>query len=532
MRKQGAFIFAALLLFLSACGERPAAPASVQGSAPSLPAEASQGVILPNGTLPLTPYKPLSAPPRLNDEITDTIVPRDDYGRLWPYVGGYAVALWMSGDVLGLCDEQGRIVCDPVYNRAEIIEKDGKRLYKLTENRLDPAGEDVSRITLSKLDGSWAKDYDGVAYKFPGSEYFAGSNAAWRPGIAYDGISVCENGRWGVIDYEGNELLACTYNNPVCFSDGLAAVISDDGQTYTYIDLKGNTILGPYDTPPLQVLNNTIEPITDPLTAELPTQTLRRWYGLHFSGGLARFYKDGKYGLIDLSGKIDIPARYDFIVPLGKGLAEVVTGSSYENFKYSLIDASGRILVEPGNVRIEYTADGTVILDEAQGFMVLDPKTGARTPWVNTDPTTGMSISSGSDGVVIGWDSGETLCVPDAVYAVPLDNGTIALSNGNGTWYITDRSGKKTAGPFDGRADGFWNGFINVSMGMSGVRDGTDTTYRTLYGREGNRVLPEVYREIIPVDGRYLVRQDNVAGLLDEKGNWVIKTPITDYLSD
>ena len=62
--------------------------------------------------------------------------------------------------------------------------------------------------------------------------------------------------------------------------------------------------------------------------------------------------------------------------------------------------------------------------------------------------------------------------------------------------------------------------------------DEIGNTYYTLYDREGNRVLPELYREIIPFDGRYLVRQDACAGILDEQGRWVIKAPIYDYLND
>jgi hypothetical protein len=100
------------------------------------------------------------------------------------------------------------------------------------------------------------------------------------------------------------------------------------------------------------------------------------------------------------------------------------------------------------------------------------------------------------------------------------------------TWYITDRSGAMLAGPFDGRAESFRDGFIYINAGMSDLRDGTYNAYYTLYDREGNRVLPDVYREIIPFDGRFLVRQDACAGLLDEQGNWVIKTPIYDYLND
>ena len=438
----------------------------------------------------------------------------------------------MSGNILGLCDEKGRIVCDPVYNRAEIIEKDGHKLYKLTDNRQDANREDVSRITLATLDGRWAKDYEGVVYKFPGSEFFNGCSVQWRPNLVYDAITVCENGKWGVIDYNGAEILPCRYRNPLCFSGGLAAVLSDDEETYTYIDLNGNKVLGPYETPPLQRLSNLPEPETDPVVAEVSTQTLRRYYGLFFTYDMARCYMNGKFGVIDRSGKMIVPAQYDFIVPLTTGVAETITGTSYEDFKYGLIDTSGRVLVELAKDRIEATADGMVILRSGNEFVVFDPKTGEKKPWVNQNRTAG-SIMSGPNGVVIYRESGKKLSIPDATSAILLDNGNIALTNrGGGTWYIADSDGKRLAGPFKGQAENYRDGLIYVNAETVSGHNGTMKSYKTLYDMAGNRVLPDLYLDILPFDGRYLVRQDSCAGLLDEKGNWVIKAPIYDYLTD
>ena len=440
---------AALLLTAAACGPdtavtpETAAPPSAAAtgapavsSAPSVPGVQSGLVVLPNGPLPQEAYAAPGAPPRLYPELTYTLLPRDDYGRLWPYVGGYAAAWWMTGELYGLCDEAGRIVVDPVFNRVEILEKDGKKLYKLTENLADAEGKDVSKITLAALDGSWAKQYEGVAYQFPGSEYFNGSIVQWRPDFVYDNISVSENGRWGVIDYEGKEILPSMYNNPVCFSEGLAAVVSEDGETYNYIDRRGNKVLGPYKTAPQQ-LNNLPMPIYDPLIVDVSTQTLQPYYGLFFSEGLARFYKNGRYGVVDKRGVIVIQAQYDFITSFYKGTAEFLTGHSYDDLKYGLVDTAGRVLVEPQGVRL--------LPEDGDG----------------TDASSGASYSQGSDGVVIYCDDGPQ-SFPDAVNVTFLDNGKLALSRRDNTWDIVDRSGTRVAGPFDGRADNYRDGLIYV----------------------------------------------------------------------
>lgn len=510
MRKQALFLLAALVFLVTACGGRPGASPSASSAAPG-------DIIMPNGPLPQTAYEPPSPPPRRYAEITHTLIPRDDYGRIWPYVGGYIVQWWISGDLIGLCDAAGRVICDPVYNRAEILEKDGKRLYKLTENLMD-AGKDVSRVTLAALDGSWAHTYEAVVYKLTGREFMAGEAFSWRPALTCDYITVCEKGKWGVIDYSGAEVLPCVYNEPVCFSEGLAAVTADDLESYSFIDVTGTVILGPYASPPQQ------KDEWDFTGAVFP-----RNHGMIFSEGRARFYDSGKYGVIDKSGRIVVPAQFDFITAFSHGTAMTVVKEAETN-KRGLISATGRVLLKPADHWLSQTADGKVILDSAQGPVVFDTTSGKQTPWVNTDPMA-VSVMSGNGSVVITFGEGESLSFSDALYAVPLDNGNIALSN-DGTWQIVNRKGVRIAGPYDGFAESYNNGLILIRTGMSEMTDGTDNALRTLYDRDGNRILPDVYREIIPFDGRYLVRQDHNAGLVDEKGNWVIKTPIYDYLND
>jgi hypothetical protein len=522
VRQRSFFLLAVVLLLLAAC-----APASsgTQGTdaAPSavVTDTAARKVILPNGLLPETAYTPPSPPPRYYEEITTKLLPRDDYGRLWPYVGGYVVQWWMPANIYGLCDEEGRIVCDPVYNRVEILEKDGMRLYLFTENLADEYGREVSKYTLSKLDGSWVGEYEDIAYRSYDREFMGETGYSWRQMLTYEYITVRQNGKWGVIDYEGREILPCVYNEPVCFSEGLAAVTSDDGETFSFIDVTGKVKLGPYNTPPQQ------KDEWDFTGAVLP-----RNHGMLFSEGLARFYEDGKYGVINKRGKVVVPAQYDFITSFYNGTAMIVTGKEGYGSPRGIIDSRGRVIYEPTNDWFYQTEDGTVVLDTPEGSFALDQKTGAKTPWENPIYATEPFYSQGPGGVVIHWSDGQQH-FPNASNVVFLDNGHFALTNRDSqTWYITRRDGQTVAGPFDGRAEGFWDGLISVITGTSELRDGADSSYRTLYDRDGNRVLPEVYREIVPLDGHYLVRQDTYAGLLDEKGNWIIKVSILDYLND
>lgn len=75
---------------------------------------------------------------------------------------------------------------------------------------------------------------------------------------------------------------------------GIAAVMDHTG--WHYIDRQGRFVLRPmiYDNGPD-----------------------------YFVEGLARFVEDGKMGFFDMSGRIIVPARYDFAFPFENGVAQV-----------------------------------------------------------------------------------------------------------------------------------------------------------------------------------------------------------------
>ena len=65
---------------------------------------------------PFTPYTEISD--RFYEEYTDHLIPRKDYGRLYPFAGKVRTdSNRYTVDVrYGLCDAEGRVVVDPVYS--------------------------------------------------------------------------------------------------------------------------------------------------------------------------------------------------------------------------------------------------------------------------------------------------------------------------------------------------------------------------------------------------------------------------------
>ncbi|NLO48348.1 MAG: WG repeat-containing protein, partial [Clostridiales bacterium] len=329
----------------------------------------------------------------------------------------------------------------------------------------------------------------------------------WRPVVFYEYISVCRDGKWGVIDYDGQEILPCVYHEPVCFSEGLAAVLSDDQKTYSYIDISGNPVLGPYETPPIQY---TEWHVNDNFLLN----------GMFFLEDRVRFRSGTKYGVHDRTGAVIVPAQYDYVTSFYLGMAKTDLDG-----QIGVIDKNGGFLIEPGKDDIMPHDEGTVILSTQSGQYMFNISTGERSLWISRDD---LQYAYADGKLTVTWSGGE-LTFPGNDRAELLDNGNLAVTHTEeGKWEIVNPAGYSVAGPFKGRVDNVRDGIIYVLPPESDDRYGS---FVDLYTSEGV-YLPGVYVNIIPLDGRFLVRQHNSAGLMDASGNWVIKVPLYDYKPD
>jgi len=239
MKKLAVTIIALLIVFSLAACNRPAAPASSPPVAPV-------SVVLPTGPLPDAQYtKAMIAPQRYYGDKTTALIPSDRYGPIVPYLGGVEQSPygWLPQNLYGFCDLDGRIVCDPVYDQVAVVSRGGDSLYVLTA--YEPA-EDRDNgyrnvTTICPTDGSWTAAYGDVMYS---------TWTYWTNSLKLDYITASMDGKWGVLDHDGSILLPFGYTEPVCFSEGFAAVLSDDGKSMWYIDITGKMVFGPYEMPP------------------------------------------------------------------------------------------------------------------------------------------------------------------------------------------------------------------------------------------------------------------------------------------
>ncbi len=136
-----------------------------------------------------------------------------------------------------------------------------------------------------------------------------------------DGLSPAEfNGKWGFVDRNGELVVPFGFQTANPFYEGLSAVTQKG--LIGYIDKSGNWVIRPRFSRMLG--------LTDPLF--LP----------NFSEGLAVYRDNQKYGFIDDTGKVRIPAAFERAESFSDGFALIRSAG-----KVGYLDKNGQLAIAP-----------------------------------------------------------------------------------------------------------------------------------------------------------------------------------------
>ena len=211
---------------------------------------------------------------RLSEGPLPELLPSEDYGAIYPYIGSELYSTeydFSAGYLYGMVDENGRILTDPVYTNAALLSDYGVYrsspfwlLERVGEVYTDEYGYETadSFYALASLDGSFVTDciYSGVT----------GCGDVALATRQVDGETVLE-----VIDASGRLIyssLEHPFERPLYpyaygsgYSDGILRLYAEtgeydsyeswDGETeyypiygYYFADLDGNLLSGPYQS--------------------------------------------------------------------------------------------------------------------------------------------------------------------------------------------------------------------------------------------------------------------------------------------
>ncbi len=186
------------------------------------------------------------------------------------------VGMVTMNDLRGFINAKGELVLDVAYRNATGFYEG---LFRVTENK-QQVYRSIDGREVFRKDGYYGEDFsEGVAV-------FGGENGC------------------GYIDKTGKFVIAPQYDLAEDFSQGLAAVMRQDG-TWCYINHNGDVVLeGPWRDPG------------------------------NFSDGLAYVLLNGKYGYIDLSGELVLDYQWGEAGTFYNGFAEVRVESNKGDMGY------------------------------------------------------------------------------------------------------------------------------------------------------------------------------------------------------
>ena len=452
-------------------------------------------------------------PARYHPGIVHELIPGNQYGEIFPYVGytwtftkeRYKGEEW-TAPVYGICDANGKIVCDPTFHEFKRIETaDGKDFYIFT------IGEVIAFEPYAEYDFEYYVTNSAGSFVYRCDSYWRLEEAppygdCYVPKTNY--LTVQNGGKWGVLDTSGRLVLPCDYDRPLFFNEGLAAVVNADGQTYRYIDAQGKTALDGFPCSGFEWENEWL--------TESDYNFTKRFM---FNDGMA---------LCELSSNNETDGyRYGFINKHGKLVFEL--DEVFTNFN------------TPFSYYHRYYDNGSVLTNEPPLWVPEWEKGQERPPTQLRNRQGAVLFSTANDDIefiqqmrdgtlFINQTDGIRVMAKGVDFVVAVENAVVngygPLVPGVGVWLRYGRSTQRLNDIWqlltpEGTAAASFE--TDEYIGVSG-----DFTYfvnrnaNIVYDLMGRKVPGEYDDWILPVGSLYLVQKEGRHALIDIDGNIIM----------
>lgn len=288
-------------------------------------------------------------------------------------VNGYVLVVDRDSGNFGIMGLDGRLVGDRLYKvvtnfseglafvvdldgKGGYINEDGKTVISSFEGKSikygDPFAGGAAKIMLDEVSETTGQPL--TLYINPDGTEAAGVNVLTPDGCAivdrgneYSALYVSGDELFGLYDYEGGaKVTGPDYTLVTNFAEGFAAVVGTDGAA-KIIDAGGSAVknlseafpdieveyLNDYSSDGYAVNLKNKGAVILGENFDIRTETnFERIYS--FSGGYAKFLKNGKYGVIDVHGKEVLAANYDAVSNVYDGCAVITKGDRHYTARF------------------------------------------------------------------------------------------------------------------------------------------------------------------------------------------------------
>lgn len=168
--------------------------------------------------------------------------PSDAYGELYFYLGSVRYEDFAVARFFGICNEDGKIVTEPVYTAATLLtDSEGNKAYFCYRSDLAQGGETITNgewtytrtvnpAILFSTDGSWVMEFDGA---MPYYGFTVASDIIMNNDI----LAVKRDGKWGAVNMKGEIVIGFLYDS----SDDIYPQRQND-EYYSYLGITGSRV--------------------------------------------------------------------------------------------------------------------------------------------------------------------------------------------------------------------------------------------------------------------------------------------------
>lgn len=303
----------------------------------------------------------------------------------------------------GVIDSNGNVIIDPSYEEMITIPNSKNDVFLCIYDVNYETGEYKTKALNSKNEQIFTQyeQIEAIANKDKNNHVWYEDNI----------LKVKKDGKYGMINLTGKELMPCQYNNIVAIEginntlkvtkDGKVGVIDNEGKEilgiqyadvtnlgkdnkegfivkaedgkYGVVDYSNQTVLeAKYDEVIKEVYGNDMYVVKQGtkqvLVKKDGTEALSTGYD-EIKGILKNtdngiiYVKNGKYGVMKTSGEVTIPAEYEELKEAKSGLL-----IAKQNGKYGIIDIQKATKIEPNYVSITYDEKADIYIAEKEDY--------------------------------------------------------------------------------------------------------------------------------------------------------------------
>lgn len=353
-----------------------------------------------------------------------------------------------------------------------------------------------------------------------------------------------QDGKYGVIDKDGNVVLQPTYSSIDIPNPTKAVFIkSDDGQNYSAVDANGSPLFTDYDSVEAISINSITSNI--PYEKTVLKYKLGGLYGImDFDGnkiteniynsitnidykeGNLRVEQNGSYGVINIKGTTILEPEYDAIMADGYYDEE----TKYENagfvlrivtddgYRFGYADRTGKIILDTMYNEIsrltEIEGDDVYLVTSSNGRYGLYKNNKE----ILANEYTSINYDSNNNLLIVQKDQAQGVVDLEGNNIVPIDYDSIII----GGKYIDAQKGEETI-VFDAQGNNLNTDIISYNQ-VSDLAIVIDKNNNyNIVDSSGNKKLRENYTYIEYFNNNYfIVTKDSKTGVIDGNGNVII----------